>query len=315
MQYIIRWGALVILGVGTVANADIVVAPQEIILNSVTDRAVINVTRDGSVLPMDLVDDVVVRVGDDVYRDVFDVRRSEAGIIELVPSSTIAPGIYDVTIRSGGEDATVRVIAPMRSTTVATTSTAEVQVAPPPPPTTTTTIVSDGSTVEVQTPAAPPVENANLNLQSLYYVGQTVVLDGQAPVGHTYRWSVNGDEITTGTGNSTLIYTFPEAGSYTITYTEAAPDGTVTTATGGTTAVTQPAINMTVGMNEPVALAAPAGFDTFEWMVDGVVRSTDAALTHAFLERGNHVITLRATRTSPGREIAFRVLTYNITVT
>ena len=106
-----------------------------------------------------------------------------------------------------------------------------------------------------------------------------------------------------------------EPGIYDFTYVETEGDRIVARGFGATTVVPEPPIHLHVAVNESLKFEAPEGYAHYVWEVDGVKQGLEGQLTHDFVKKGSHVVTLHAQRPTEPAKQALRAITYVVTAT
>jgi len=150
--------------------------------------------------------------------------------------------------------------------------------------------VSLGTTT--QTPAA----TVALNLQPVYYQGQTILANMEVASNQYYSWKVNGKEVKYGQGDHTFVYTFKEPGQNVVTYTVREGNNIVASGIQAVDVVGRPVLVRRYVPGSEVSLTGPEGYSKYTWKVNGETVGTGQTLHRLFPNEGTHTVEVIAER-------------------
>ena len=127
-------------------------------------------------------------------------------------------------------------------------------------------------------------------------------------------WAINNKTVCEGPGANQLTYTFPEPGTYVLTYVERKGEGIVASASASTVVHALPPVIVETKVNASTTLAAPAGFGKYQWTLNGQELGTQAKQQHVFTAPGLYTMEVRASEPAGGELGEFLRYTFEVTV-
>jgi hypothetical protein len=279
-------------------------SPATITFQSLSQRVIVHLTRNGEPLPASEIGTVKLYIDKHDYDHMITVQRMDGAIV-ITPTDELQTGRYELYIGSGEH----RVMVPMTAPLETIPNSLEIIAA------------RENKTVEqvkiergfVTTAARHGV---SFKLPETYYLGQQVRIPMITPPDHTYTWYIKGFEVAKGTGPHTFTHTFMDEGSYHIGYAETKNGAVVSEQTSFTRAIPEAPVDWQVVAKQEFALKGPGGFDRYAWMVDGNLTSVQPEINLDFDTAGNHTVECFAVSTGAnGLSERFRKITYAIAVT
>lgn len=278
------------------------VSPKTITFNTIDTSATLELTHDGQRIDAGAVKSVKLYASGHDYDHMIEVAKDD-GRITVSPSDMLEIGSYDLVIDTAHGKATAYIQAPLDGLYTSLESRAK-----------RLGITTDELKGRLGMTEKVGDEYVDLGLPSVYYVGQTVKIPIDRAEGRTYAWTVNGDPVEFGKGDSTLHYTFTEPGVYDFSYVETNGERVVATGFGATSAVAEPAVHKQYAVNTTAKFHAPEGYSHYVWEVNGEKKLAGEMLSHTFEKSGEHVVKVHAHTPSAGPAEAFREVTFVITV-
>jgi len=276
------------------------IEPAIIEFNNVQDVVTISVTQNGKPVPAASIQSVKLLVGSHDYDHMIRVEKGD-GRITVHPTEALQLGTYDLAIATSHGNASADVLALLKIVDESLAARAARQ-----------RISVEDLKAQLGVSQTLRRDSIELNLSALYYVGQILQTKIVAPEDRAGVWLVNGETIAPKDG--LFRYVFEQEGIYDFAYLEKIGENVVATGLASVQVVHEPAMAVEVKEKIALTLAAPEGFNRYEWMLDGMVSGTEATWKITFESAGQHQVTVRASEPAPTTGQAFRLITYAITV-
>ncbi|MBI4558306.1 MAG: hypothetical protein HY706_12060 [Candidatus Hydrogenedentes bacterium] len=246
----------------------------------------IPILREGKPVPASRIKVLGIYASGHTYDHMFNVRVSptEPGtlIVKGVPGY-LEVGTYDLVLNVAGERVEIPLSAPLDALpdqieNVAAQRGVSIQE-----------VKMERGLVEY-----PGREKLEIQLAPEYRAGETLTLELDPDPNRVYTWRVNDRTIIEGPGKSALRYTFETPGEYTVSLIEREGSGIATHWSGHVTvvesALVQPVQTWKIRARHRILLMGPAGYETYEWRVDGLPVSTGKNLNYVFNKPGRYRI-------------------------
>ncbi len=281
--------------------------PARVTFKSPQHSVILNLTSDGVPILKEDISGWRLLASDHDYRHMLTVETMD-GALKIAPSKTLEVGSYDLNIETTQGSVVVQVFAPLSDLPDIVTKTAA---------------LTGLSEQKIQEKMGLTTElgrdQIHLELPPVYYEGQTLELSLPVSAEREAFWFVNGDPVSAGTGQNSLVYTFREPGEYIITYIETkTTDGKTSAVAHGrayTRVVSMPATQTELTMNTEMEFLPPAGYQKHVWHIDGQEVSVQPVLKYSFKEPGVHTVECMASSPGEGNTQGFSRIHYTTTVT
>lgn len=278
------------------------VSPTAITFDSNESSATLDITQDGQKVTASDIKSVRLYASGHDYDHMIEVVN-DFGRVTVRPSNTLEIGTYDLVIDTTHGKATVNLQAPLDGLYTSLESRAK-----------RLGITEDELKARLGLTQKVGDEYVDMNLPKVYFVGQTMRVPIARAESRSYAWSVNGQPVEIGLGESTFTYTFTEPGVYDFSYVESEDGRPVATGFGATSVVPEPPVRYHYEENTVTEFQAPEGYAHYVWTVDGQKQTAGATYSHTFDKPGMHTITVHAHTPIAGPEEAFRKVTFLVTV-
>jgi len=284
---------------------DLLLTPQDIELQDISESKQLILTHDGKPVPPDEITSIVIGVrktGDEVhgrpgvdehfsnYSYMFEFKTGEDGVITVsADRDSLQIGSYEMQVHTIHGTVKGRVEASLAATN----------------------------------PTRPPLKGHMPRIsyspaQTSFLYGQAISIRLGSDASNTYSWYIDGREHSTGRG-LTSLRAWPEPGQHEISVVARNPEGQIVSRWSDTFDVTreEPLLS-TVRKGDKVRFKAPSGYARVVWRLDGKLlsdnrpdRSERDVQSITFKKRGSHTLSCRAEDSADGN---FRLIGWSITV-
>lgn len=182
------------------AFSAVIADPTSVKISNPSQGVSINLTSSGKALPASAIRGYAFNVDNHTYEFMVKMDKRDGGVT-ITPTERAEVGTYDLTIKTTQGDVHVTVDMTMKEgedTNAARANAAGVPIE------------------QVDRPVGR--ETVTISAPGPYKAGDVLRLETPCPANRTYTWSVNGKAVKQGKGPEVFAYTFPEAGSYVVTY-------------------------------------------------------------------------------------------------
>jgi hypothetical protein len=294
-----RWLAVLAVAMAPVTMA-VETLPNSIEIKTADQSVTIGVTHNGTPVSAANIRSVKLYVDKHDYDHMITVEKAD-GAITIRPTEALELGHYDLAINTAQGDVRIPVTALQGIADEGLEARAKRQG-----------VTVDEIRAQLGISQSLGQERIELNLPSVYYVGQSLKIDMTPGAGRTGTWAVNGEPV--GSSGASLVYTFEAAGIYDFAYVEKEDGRTVGVALDTVNVVAEPAIPVSVNAGVKQSLVGPDGYGKYTWKLDDIESGTGPTWVGAFEGPGTHRVTVRAEMPLADSSQSIRELTYLITV-
>ena len=300
----IAWVMCALILLPVYGHAAVTADPATITFTAPNQSATVKILSDGVPLSAKEMTAWRLMASDHDYKHMLTLEKLD-GAVKIAPSPTVESGSYDLQLDTAKGTAHIQVLTPLKDVKDAVAQ-AEAK----------TGLTEAQIREEVKLHPVAESQGIQLTLPPTYYEGQTLEMTLPAQPGHSYSWSVNGDLVAEDT--NAISYTFKEPGAYTLgsldTVKQDGKTVTVGSATASTNVISMPEQPVETTVRRETIFAAPSGYKTFAWKVDGQDAAGGATLKQRFPNAGEHLVECLATAPETGPEKGFQRARYLVTV-
>ncbi|MCC6145912.1 MAG: PKD domain-containing protein [Candidatus Hydrogenedentes bacterium] len=278
--------------------AELVADPPVLVFDN-QDMSIPVTLRDGSDIVSDpAVEKVSFMVDDSDYSHMISVTAGAQGLI-VKPTDYLEVGSYDLIVQTNAGTAHLEVYSPLREMQTGLEKQAEAMG-----------ISVDELKARLGMKEGLQLQRIDLGLAPVYYAGETVKLQMSPDPGVRYLWTVNGEEVAAGTGPHIFEHTFAAPGDYVITYSEEKEGIVSGSAIEAVAVVDRLAAHHRVHVGDSVELKAPAGYNLYQWKINGLPVEGSATTLYTFEKPGRYTVEVIAEDPATAEAEGRQVLTY-----
>lgn len=283
------------------ARAAVTAEPASVTFNSTTQTATVAILSDGKPVPASAMGAWQLYASGNTYEWMMTLRKEDGRII-LSPSDQVEVGSYDLVLQTNDGPVTIDVFTPLKDLGSIEDTAAALGIS------------EEELKKRLGLISEAPYARVEIELASVYFVGQAFSLEMPKGDGLSYVWAINGNVVSEGPDKNAFSYVFAEPGPYVLDYSEVKNGVATATARSQTMVVSNPPIPVDVARNTKLEVTAPPDYGVYEWKLDGVAAAKGAVFTHTFQQAGVHDLRVLARNPAQGAPGSFVELIYQVRV-